>query len=68
MKTNILISGATGYIGSNLVKRLIDDGDVHITAIYNNKVPNENNSQITWVKYTGHYDSLNVIKEKIDVV
>lgn len=68
MKTNVLITGATGYIGSNLVKKLVNDGGVHITAIYNNTVPNEKNRDITWVKYTGDYESLNVIEGEIDVI
>ena len=68
MKINVLVSGGTGYIGSNLLKKLINDGGVNITAIYNKTAPNFKNNDITWVKYNGDYKSLNVIEEKIDVI
>lgn len=68
MKRHLLITGATGYIGSNLINRLVNEGGVHITALYHETKPSENKKDVIWVKYDGAYDSLNIIEGKIDVI
>lgn len=68
MKTNILITGGTGYIGSNLIKRLVHTRRFQITAIYHNRLPKENIREVNWVKYNGDYKSLNLIGGDTDII
>ncbi len=63
----ILISGAAGYIGSNLMKKLI--GKKHkLFCLYNNTKPCNINKQVELIKYDGTFNSINVINTKIDII
>ena len=64
---NILISGGTGYIGNNLIKKLSNKGH-NITCLYNNTDPFVFGENINWVKYHGTLDSLFKIKIKTDLI
>ena len=60
---NILVSGATGFIGKNLVKSLL--GGVHsVLAIYN-KSKNKNNKNIKFIKIDFNKNLSNSQKKKI---
>ncbi|MBI2447417.1 MAG: NAD(P)-dependent oxidoreductase, partial [Candidatus Omnitrophica bacterium] len=37
----VLITGATGFIGANLIEKLIKDTDYRIYAFYNNLAPSK---------------------------
>jgi len=47
-KTKILVCGATGFIGRNVVERLLVRRDFHITAIFHDTPPFESKS-VNWV-------------------
>lgn len=68
MKKKILLTGATGYIGSNLLKKLLKDTNFNIIALYNNSLPENIDNGVTWIKYTGEYSSLKDIDENIDII
>lgn len=67
MNRSILVTGGTGYIGSNLIQKLLSDGH-KIIAIFNNSQPLYLDDNIHWVKYDGTFDSLGVINEEIDII
>lgn len=64
---NILVTGGTGYIGSNLIDRLLSEGH-NVWAIYNDTIPKSINDNLRWVKYNGRYDSLLKIDGEIDII
>ena len=64
---NILLTGGTGYIGSNLIDKLLTKGFT-VCAIYNNTIPDKVNDNLIWIKYNGSYDSLLKIDFKIDTI
>ena len=44
MKKKILICGATGFIGRNLLEHFVDKGEYDIRAVWNNTINDD------WVK------------------
>lgn len=50
MKNNILICGATGFIGRNLVEHFSRDKNNHITAVYHNRPAYDCPENVTWVQ------------------
>ena len=64
---NVLISGGTGFIGKNLIKRLLEEG-CNIFTIINESRTHE--SRIQEIKYDGSYQSISKPLEgqKIDFV
>jgi len=67
MNKIILVTGGTGYIGSNLIKELVNRGH-KIIAIYNNSKPLRFDNNILWVKYDGSFSSLETIEGEIDII
>jgi nucleoside-diphosphate-sugar epimerase len=64
---NILITGGTGYIGSNLIDKLLSK-EFRIFALYNNNKSEKINDNLHWIKYNGSFDSLTKITQKIDII
>ena len=65
--TNVLITGSTGYIGSNLLRRLKDlDCKIFapISELSFEKISNTKTKSIQYISYDGTYESL---KELVDV-
>lgn len=67
MNNKVLITGGTGYIGSNLIKELLHRG-FEIYALYNKTVPIQLDEKLHWIKYDGNFDSLLAINKKIDII
>jgi len=67
-KINILVCGATGFIGRNIVQYLIKDTKYNITGVWNKRKP-YNHNNLKWVKadLTKIEDVNNIIKD-IDIV
>jgi len=49
-RKKMVICGATGFIGRNLVEYYSEQGEYDITAIYNIRKPYATNDNVTWVK------------------
>jgi CDP-paratose synthetase len=64
---NLLITGGTGYIGKNLIIKLLNDG-YKIYATYHNALPEIAHNNIVWIKYDGTINSLERIEIKIDII
>ena len=71
-KPTALITGATGFVGSHLARRLVKEGwRVHIVSRADSRLPeNEEFSQVTNYIYDGSTESMVncVMKAKLDVV
>ncbi len=66
---NILINGATGFLGSNFVKRLIPDVRINKIFLFTRKSPPVNvDSRIEYIQCDLDTIKDIVLKEKIDVV
>mgnify|MGYP003683062379 FL=1 len=64
---NILITGGTGYIGSNLIDKLLSK-EFKVFALYNNTKSDKIDDNLSWIKYDGSFDSLTKIPDKIHII
>ncbi|MFG4004740.1 NAD-dependent epimerase/dehydratase family protein [Flavobacterium aquidurense] len=67
MSKRILITGGTGYIGSNLIDELLKK-DFEVYALLNISNTNKLNDKLHFVKYDGTFESLLVIEVEIDII
>ena len=58
----ILVTGGTGFIGSNLCKKLVDTGDFRVTS-FSNEDPNPQLEGITYLR--GDITSFNEVKDAV---
>ncbi len=65
--TNILVLGATGFIGRNMVEFLVKNKDYRIFAVYNKRKPFIN-KKVKWLKCDLRINSIDQIFKKIDIV
>jgi nucleoside-diphosphate-sugar epimerase len=65
---NILLTGATGYIGSNLLNELVLNEQNNIICTYRNNYPELKFNNLKWIKYDGNISSLFKITCKIDII
>ena len=65
--TNILVLGATGFIGRNMVEFLVKNKDYRIFAVYNKRKPFIN-KKVKWLKCDLRINSIDQIFKNIDIV
>jgi nucleoside-diphosphate-sugar epimerase len=69
IKKNLLICGATGFIGRNILQKFIKEKKYNIFAIYNNKKPFRTHKSVKWIKYDLRSpDIINKITKDINIV
>ena len=68
-KKTILVCGATGFLGKNLILSFLKNKNYKIIAVYNKKKPYFNSRKIVWKKadLRLYKDCLNVTK-KVDII
>jgi len=71
-KNRILVTGASGFVGKFLIKKLLRNENNTIVALYNNSIVSDLNadfnSQISWVKVDLVNDNVSDILLDIDIV
>ena len=68
-KKNLLICGATGFIGRNILQKFIKEKKYNIFAIYNNKKPFRTHKSVKWIKYDLRSpDRINKITKDINIL
>ena len=66
---NLLLCGANGFIGKNILERLSKNKNFHITATYLKSEPGEEKDNVTWVNADlRDYKDVNRVVDGIDII
>ena len=69
MKNNILICGATGFLGKNIVLNFLRKKNLKIIAIYNKKKPFIKSKKIVWKKADlRNYEECLKVTKNVDII